>query len=438
MTWSKGGQGKGGQGYPGYGGWSYWRGAGSPAVKGQAPWKQDGKETRHAAPKKHAFPHYDMVPKQDPPKLQEISSSSNGDGYVSELQRAVNAARKAEAKIKKIHGEKRERQAQWQSYEAELRRCYSNEKQRFKNALSRLERDEVEALEEQTAARDNLRKVATGVPDTEQSPLMEADTRDFEMLIRGADKEMQLEEDNDAVIQRAMEDYHRRTTSAKHNALAETSAPVSTPVRKKLHLPSTPLSHPNVGGLIPMPSGPLVAHGGGLGVSPHGGAALTDPYQEQASSGQRPLHPGARHQSPGSTGRRTRESLGVRSSIKEATKGLPVTRPCHSPGLAEKLMARRQQIEEDAAKQNRNLQAQGMWMGPPVPLQGASQDASHMGRMASNAADSTHTCQPAGQVVPGEQRPSVHLLDDDFSDEDIPAEPPGDGGEKRDDLQIME
>ena len=77
------------------------------------------------------------LPKGERQTLVEVASTSSADGYVSELQRAVNVARKAEQRVKKLAGEKQDRVQQWRDYEAELKRCYSVEKQHFRTLSSK-------------------------------------------------------------------------------------------------------------------------------------------------------------------------------------------------------------------------------------------------------------------------------------------------------------
>ena len=238
MTWSKGGN-NNAKDYGGYQGWSYWRGAVSPGNKGnkgrgKAPW-QDKQDYRQSQPKKGTFPHYDALPKSERQNIVEIASSSNAGGYVSELQKAVNVARKAEQRVKRLAGEKRDRVQQWRDYEAELKRCYSSEKQRFRSALQKLERDETEAVAEQAAARENLRKVAVGQTAEPEDTHMEILDQEFEMLTESAGMEPVQEEDTDAVIRRAME-----ATQAPAAIKLPPTAAVSTPLRRTHCQPMTP------------------------------------------------------------------------------------------------------------------------------------------------------------------------------------------------------
>ena len=80
----------------------------------------------------------------------------------------VNTARRAEQKVKRILQERRDCQNQWQAFELDLKKCFATEKARFQAALAKLEKEEADAIFEQTSARTHLRRIASG---QEQEPL---------------------------------------------------------------------------------------------------------------------------------------------------------------------------------------------------------------------------------------------------------------------------
>ena len=375
------------------------------------------------ASKPGAFPHYDSIPKPEKQALVEVASSSNGDGYVSELQRAVNQARKAEQRVKKIAQEKIDRMTQWKSYEAELKKCYSIEKNRFRNAVLKLEKDESEAMADQASAREALRKVAIEPDADMHGPHMETSDRDFEMLLGNTVAEEVQEEDMDAVIQRAIAEKASMKHGSDRAGPGQIPIEFRTPKRPVVGMPSTPLGQRIDKAAVPMPPDQNGTTGIPHGASPLSGCAISDPYMTAVTPGnvgQRPSpqNPAIRHVSPASGGARARENLGVRTSVKESTKVMQ-QRPRCSPGLAEKLEARRAIIEEEAHRRQQEVQATGGWMGPPVPIAGSSNLSAPSA--GSTAAD--------GQ---GNHVPAMHILDDDFSDED-PAVPQVEQG-----LQTME
>ena len=133
--------------------WSYWRGATRP------PWKQTGKGAHQKGqweekPAGMQFPAYDSKSVNKTGLLKEVHSTTYvQDPLVSELQRAVNTARRAEGKVRKLETDKVARKQQWETWEQELKRTYVKEKQRYKNAILKIEREAESANEELQEAR---------------------------------------------------------------------------------------------------------------------------------------------------------------------------------------------------------------------------------------------------------------------------------------------
>ena len=55
---------------------------------------------------------------------------------VQDLQRVINAASRAEGKVKRLGLEREERQRQWKAWENELKKAYAKEKSRFTAAMT--------------------------------------------------------------------------------------------------------------------------------------------------------------------------------------------------------------------------------------------------------------------------------------------------------------
>ena len=83
-------------------------------------------------------------------------------GLIPGLQRAVNVARKAEGKVKRVSQEKAERQQQWKDWEAKLRKTYARERGRFQAAMNKLDQDLADAVRQQNEARAAVRLAAAG------------------------------------------------------------------------------------------------------------------------------------------------------------------------------------------------------------------------------------------------------------------------------------
>ena len=160
MGWDKKGQ-------HGANSWGYWSGS-----RQQAPWKQDKQDkdkgnNSTAAASKSVLAPYDQTklgqPGQDSQTLVQVISSSGTDGdagLVKQLQSCVNAARKAETKVKKLLQDKQVRVAQWRQYEQDVKSAFLAERKRHLGMLEQLEADTSKALAAQEEARAKVRAAA--------------------------------------------------------------------------------------------------------------------------------------------------------------------------------------------------------------------------------------------------------------------------------------
>ena len=153
------------------------------------------------------FPAYDA---QKPGNDEKAEKALRGDGdggrednRVQDLQRAVNSARRAEARVKKVLQEKEQRKQQWLQWEAELKKSFAREKGRYTAALTRLDNELKEAVRSQDAARAVVRQVASG--EVEDSSLNDAMAMEFEQLV-GAGTDPWEDWSQDAVLRRALEE----------------------------------------------------------------------------------------------------------------------------------------------------------------------------------------------------------------------------------------
>ena len=88
-----------------------------------------------------SFPSYDSQSVNKQAVVKEIVSTNfPQDPLVSELQKAVNAARKAEARVRKVETDRTNRQEQWNQWELALKKSYTKEKQCRRTALEKLGR----------------------------------------------------------------------------------------------------------------------------------------------------------------------------------------------------------------------------------------------------------------------------------------------------------
>ena len=140
-----------------YKSWQVWPGAyASPTAA--APWKAP------RGPKPATkFPAYDAQPSSDKGggkgwkggKHKEIIE--HGDGTTGDVQRALNATKKAEHRLSRVVQDREKATSQWQEYAKASRAAYYKEKERYLKALQGYDRDIQEAQVAQCEARRALR-----------------------------------------------------------------------------------------------------------------------------------------------------------------------------------------------------------------------------------------------------------------------------------------
>ena len=221
--------------------WGYWPGtwSASPGQNGKAPWKQKN------GPPVKGIPAYDAQKVgQDVKGAASTASAAvaappdRDASLIQELQKAVNSARKAEGKVKKLMAERTERQQQWTAWEADLRKTYSKERGRFNAAITRIDAEMKEALRLQEAARLEVRNVACQSNAGMDIEEPRAFDEDFDALIHGGGADPWEDSTQDAVLQRAL----AATMTAADAGAMSGGAPMSliTPPRSAAVAPRTP------------------------------------------------------------------------------------------------------------------------------------------------------------------------------------------------------
>ena len=120
---------------------------------------------------------------------------------ISSLHKAVNTARRAQGKVKRLAAEKLEKQNQWASWEAELPKTFSREKARHNAALLKLDGDMKEALRQQAEARKTVRQVAVGAVPCETAEPRVLLNQEFNAVVNAeASDPWELEPSQDAVL----------------------------------------------------------------------------------------------------------------------------------------------------------------------------------------------------------------------------------------------
>ena len=196
-----------------YKSWQVWPGA-YASPKAAAPWKAP------RGPKPATkFPAYDAQPSSDKGggkgwtcgKHKEIIE--HGGGTTGDVQRALNATKKAEHRLSRLVQDREKATSQWQEYAKASRAAYYKEKERYLKALQGYDRDVQEAQVAQCEARRALRDQVAGVYQDGQTEAVDCmETREdgeWERMI--ADYEVESALEDDAVLRRAFREAQMET-----------------------------------------------------------------------------------------------------------------------------------------------------------------------------------------------------------------------------------
>ncbi|CAE7435991.1 tyrP-A, partial [Symbiodinium necroappetens] len=157
--------------------WQLWRGANSPSV---APWKERPTAPKNP-PKKYVFPTYNGAPANAPfsnPAVIPKPISVQETGHlVTDMQSALNFARKTEARVARLHTAYSQAQEQWEAFETKAKANFQTERRRAPGLVAIPEVDgSVSALfagwaDEDTRTMDGVLQRALGAvipPSTPQ------------------------------------------------------------------------------------------------------------------------------------------------------------------------------------------------------------------------------------------------------------------------------
>ncbi|CAE7719248.1 unnamed protein product [Symbiodinium sp. CCMP2456] len=307
--------------------WRVWHGAWSPSMSSRdAPWQPGPK----AKAKSQPFPSYDQSwgQRQDITVVKETRHQGSGgtvaeDGMSKPAQHAVNALRKAEARVSRIAKEKQEKAARFAAYEKEVQAAHALEEKKYMAAQERLAAELDEATEQQAAAK--AEPTATTRRGQERNP-------------KPADV---APEDLDPQLLEILRSYKqglltiREPLQMEHGFRNVSPVVLRGPVSSEL-----PQARPG----DPAPSYGPVSPGSGSALVRSAPFPPTSPSHlhhvtENKHAGDNvitSLSPEASHREHRDTG-----SIGVRQSIKDSTKAPPEKPPLTGTPLHEKLEAKR-------------------------------------------------------------------------------------------------
>ena len=317
--------------------WQIWPGARSPKASAGPPWKKgQGKgEQEHAASR---FPAFDArpAPKQEAPMRQHERAlvavdlvEDAEETLVPGVQKALNGARKAEARVNRLIRDRKRTEQQWQEYVKESRAAYVREHERYNKAMEAYDREMVGAVEAQKQARLLLRHAAV---QEELPAAMETEQSDggaeWAQMVAGWEREQALQDD--ALLRRAFMEREMRTPSVRRAA----------PRSPHSGLPPGPATTTET--VMPPPVYSKIS-------SPHP-AARVDPYPAMSPQAVPPMttdggeaphaaHPPQAGTSPVPPQQRNPADA-VRKGVKDSTKTIPAKPQVHSD-IADKLLAKR-------------------------------------------------------------------------------------------------
>ena len=305
--------------------WRVWPGAYSPTP---APWK------RGPQPSQDLFPTYSEVAPGVVEQLnqQGIQHSAETGNLVTDMQTALNSARKAETRVIKLHKAYEKAQEQWAAYEQMAKINFQRERRRFANDLEKIEKDALDAEDQQEHTRAIVRQIALreaaaagkGLPVRSNNP---TDPQVAALFSSWA------EEDGAAltgVFQRAFQGQ----TDVPTTPVRVHAAPPRTPAPSRSAVPESPKTEAVRDPYMtttPVPAPPAVS----ASPTPEPTAASAPP--PGLSPGQVPKHPGQRDME--ATRVRTSEAP-PRANIKAATKGTAGASTSHVT-LRDKLQEKR-------------------------------------------------------------------------------------------------
>ena len=149
------------------GGWSYWSGAWRSTGQQPKPPKQGKEDPTQAAMKQ--FPAYSQIKISDGQRNQDqfLDASDQEDGqgqdYVKGLQRLLNAARRSDARLRKLGQDRMTKTEQWNEFQAALRGKYLEQRSLYQKDIKGLDKELQETVESKRSILHQIQEaVATG------------------------------------------------------------------------------------------------------------------------------------------------------------------------------------------------------------------------------------------------------------------------------------
>ena len=326
--------------------WQLWRGSRSPQLR------QDGRPWRSAATAP-VFPTYNAMPQQPREhRASNVPPAISSFGRAKGLQPLLNAARKAEDKLRRLVTAKEVAAEQWVAFQQGLKDAFFKEQARYNRDGARLEKEIEDATREQHQSYRDIQQAFArgGVPEPSE------DNVEAEETWRRMRTQWEQEDGSsmEQLIQRAVSAPASEVSAVARQLRPELqqllAAMGALPFVRQGTAPteggdSTVPPDPSVFG--PFPTGPPEFFTHAMPFSTGQGAVDSDAStacKGRAAMQVSPVHPGQRD--PSSTRVPTAEEP-PRPNIKAATMTPSGTAAAHS-ALADKLAAKRASAQATA------------------------------------------------------------------------------------------
>ena len=113
------------------------------------------------------------VESQQPHELRTTSETGH---LATDMQTALNVARKAETRVSKLHEAYEKAQEQWVAHEQLAKLNFQKERRRYMRDLERIEKEALEAEDQQEQTRATVRQIALREAQAHQGPVLKAAT----------------------------------------------------------------------------------------------------------------------------------------------------------------------------------------------------------------------------------------------------------------------
>ena len=177
-----------GNSWQGYGsGSDYWQ---------QQPWKPTKQDQEPGKPKKDAlslqYNQVVLVDEEDDKTTKTTSAPSTTTSTLTQqLQKVLNASRKASAKLQKLQNDQRLGHRKWKTFEGQLKALYNKQKAQYEADMSRMDKEIAQAAQaaEEMEARLKATILAEENMATSVAAKMELDEEDHWATLMKADSE---------------------------------------------------------------------------------------------------------------------------------------------------------------------------------------------------------------------------------------------------------